>query len=74
MTDPRTRTCDVSGFLAFDSPKVNAFPGLPDIFNFREDLHHYHTPLRKSAIFQMGAALADTLGIAFVPFCDYNGS
>ena len=70
MSDQDTRECQISGFLAFDSPHTDAFGGLPDIFDYRDNLATYHTLLRKSAIFNTGAILADTLSIAFRPFCD----
>lgn len=73
MRDTNTLTCEISGFLAFDSPIKNAFSGLPDIFDFREKPAQYYKQLRKSAIFQVGAAISDTLGIAFVPYCDIIG-
>lgn len=63
----------VFGFLCFDSPKKDAFIGLPDIFDFREteDWNKYHHLLNTKAPFHLGAILADTLSIFLRPF--YEG-
>jgi len=49
------------GFLAFDSPRVGAFAGLPDIFEYRDRLTEYQDLLENSSVFHLGAILADTL-------------
>ena len=60
----------IFGFLCFDSPEQNAFPGLPDIFRYRDphDLQSYHRALSKQAAFHMGAIMADTLSVFLRPF------
>lgn len=52
----------IIGFLAFDSPKKNAFPGLPDIMATSDDPAAFRQKLEKHAIFHLGAIIADTLG------------
>jgi hypothetical protein len=61
------------GFLAFDSPKKGAFWGLPDIFEFRLPEDHskwaeYHDRLSQSAVFHVGAILADTISMGLRPY------
>ncbi|HTQ39686.1 MAG TPA: hypothetical protein VMJ32_11705 [Pirellulales bacterium] len=50
------------GFLAFDSHKTNAFPEIPDIFNYVERPAEYLDALHKTPAFHLGALFADTLG------------
>jgi hypothetical protein len=57
----------IIGFLAFDSPKKSAFPSLPDIFEYRETPERqsdYKTLLKVSAVFQLGAVMADILTLS----------
>jgi len=57
---------NVIGFLAFDSPKTDAFFNVPDIFDYRdhsEKRSEYTNLLGKSTAFQIGAVIADTLGV-----------
>jgi hypothetical protein len=49
------------GFLAFDSPKRDAFLGIPDIFAHREDFATYQDKIEDSTAFHLGAICADTL-------------
>ncbi|MEW8089088.1 MAG: hypothetical protein AB2784_05620 [Candidatus Thiodiazotropha endolucinida] len=63
------------GFLAFDSPKKDAFRNIPDIFEYRnsgELRSEYHDELNKSAIFHTGAAIADTLSMVMRPFYEQH--
>lgn len=53
---------DYIGFLAFDSPKVGAFRGLPDIFDYRDRPTEYRDSLEASTAFHIGAMFADILG------------
>jgi hypothetical protein len=50
------------GFLAFDSPLVDAFPGVPSIFDYSASTPIYREELLKSPAFHIGALFADTLG------------
>ncbi len=50
------------GFIAFDSPTQGVFRGLPDIFNYQSNIAEYQERLQQSAIFHLGAILADSLG------------
>jgi hypothetical protein len=50
------------GFLAFDSPQINAFAGLPNIFKYRERPGDYSVGLHSSPIFHLGAIFSDALG------------
>ena len=70
MTDPTKRERVVSGFLAFDSLKCNAFGSLPDVFSFRENPSDYHGQIAKHTPYHLGAILADTLGVFFKPWTD----
>lgn len=58
---------EVVGFLVFDSRRENAFPGLPDVFEHRENLDAYHRRLAETATFQLGATIADTLAMFLRP-------
>ena len=55
------------GFLAFDSPKENAFPRMPDVFRHRDNLTEYHNAATGTPIYQLGAVIADCLGMFFHP-------
>ena len=55
------------GFLAFDSPKNNAFLGLPNIFEHRDDPTGYRGKLEKKMAFNLGALMADILGTCLYP-------
>jgi hypothetical protein len=60
----------IIGFLAFDSPEKNTFPGLPDIFMHREtgkDVSDYNSKLQTSTIFHLGAIMADMLSMFLRP-------
>jgi len=67
MTDINSRYCKITGFLAFDSTKKDAFGPLPDAFKYRESIDEYHNLLRERAQFHIGAALADALGVFLEP-------
>jgi hypothetical protein len=60
---------DTFGFLALDSKKVDAFTGMPEIFEHVNDRDVYHDMARKSAMFQTGAIIADTLSMFLRPIC-----
>lgn len=70
MKDPRTRYCEISGFLAFDSLVKNAFGKLPNIFDYKEDPNKYHSDMSTKTLFHAGALLADTLSVFFEPECE----
>jgi hypothetical protein len=55
---------DTVGFLVFDGVKAGAFPGLPDIFEYRTDWGVYHDRLLSNTIFHFGAATAACLMMA----------
>jgi hypothetical protein len=55
------------GFLVFDSPKINAFAGIPNIFKFTHNPDEYAVLLDKSAAFHLGAVFADMLGSILGP-------
>lgn len=55
------------GFLAFDSMKVGAFRGLPDIFQYRDDPTAYRQLLEATTPFHIGSIMADTLGACLRP-------
>jgi hypothetical protein len=61
------------GFLCFDSPRANAFHGMPDIFKFRDRFHAYHDQLQGSATFHLGAIFADTLSMFIRPAYNRTG-
>lgn len=61
------------GFLAFDSLKENAFPGVPEAFAHRDRWMDYHRLLAKNAAFQLGAAIADILAMFLRPAYLANG-
>lgn len=65
--EPHTNRFKTIGFMAFYSPKTNIFIGMPNIFDFRDDWSEYHNSLKKNAIFQFGACLADTLSTFLRP-------
>jgi LmbE family N-acetylglucosaminyl deacetylase len=69
-TNPRGVTFfDTFGFLAWDSPKVDAFQGTPEIFEHIHNRDVYHDKARKCAMYQTGAAIADTLSMLLRPIC-----
>ena len=55
------------GFLAFDSLRKDAFPGVPDVFAYRDRWTEYHALLAKSTAFQLGAIIADILAMFLRP-------
>lgn len=55
---------DRLGFLAFDSPEVGMFRGVPDIFDHRDRLPAYWDKMNESSAFHLGAVFADLLGTA----------
>lgn len=62
-----TQKCDGSkmayiGFLAFDSHRIGAFSGMPNIFDHIDRPAEYIGLLQASPIFHLGALFADTLG------------
>ena len=60
----------VMGFLAFDSPKVGGFRGLPSVFDYTspDKQADYHDALRMTAPFQLGAIFAHTLSSFLRPY------
>lgn len=65
------------GFLAFDSPKRNAFPGLPDAFDARlgaAERAAYHRRLAESSAFHLGSIIADTLAVFLRPGFERNSN
>lgn len=58
---------DTFGFLAFDSKKADAFTGMPEIFEHISEKDVYQDEARKCAMFQAGAAIADTLSMFLRP-------
>ena len=70
-SNPKTGEVDTYGFIAFDSAHAGAFPGLPDIFGYRdsgEGRTEYLDLLTKLYYFHFGAFIADTLGAVIRPF------
>jgi hypothetical protein len=61
VRNPDRNDFDIIGFLAFDSPKTNAFIGLPEIFEFRDKPNEYKNKLDAEAAFHLGALFADSL-------------
>lgn len=61
-----TELCNF-GYLAFDSPRVNAFRGMPDVFVHHDNPSHYSDLLFESSVFHLGAIMADSLGIMLGP-------
>lgn len=60
------RQFTIMGFLAFDSPRQDAFSALPDIFDYRsksDKKADYVSLLHANAAFQLGATMADTLSM-----------
>lgn len=58
---------DYIGFLAFDSPRRNAFRGLPNIFEYRSAPAEYDDLLEASCAFHLGGIIADVLGTFLRP-------
>jgi len=50
---------DTIGYLAFDSPRANAFKDLPEIFDFTDRTEEYKSALNSTAAFHLGASYAD---------------
>jgi hypothetical protein len=50
------------GFIAFDSPNVGAFRGMPSIFDYENKPAQYREKLEDSAVFHVGSIIADALG------------
>jgi hypothetical protein len=69
MVNLNSRSCEITGFLAFDSLMKNAFGNLPDAFQYLENDVEYHTLLWKNTQFHLGAILADTLSVFLKPMC-----
>jgi hypothetical protein len=61
VRNPDTGDFDNIGFLAFDSPKSNAFAGMPEVFSYRDNPAEYQNRLDQSAAFHLGAIFADSL-------------
>jgi len=55
------------GFLAFDSPILDAFGAVPNIFDYRQNPADYKQALRRSAAFNLAGLIADTLGMFLGP-------
>jgi len=51
------------GFLAFDSPKKNAFKGMPSTLDNRTTPDEFRNYIWSATVFHLGAAMADILGI-----------
>lgn len=60
----------IFGFLCFDSPKVNVFIGMPDIFDSidNDGWHQYHMRLKEKAPHHASAIMADTLSMFMRPY------
>lgn len=60
----------IFGFLCFDSPKANAFLGMPNIFDFLENdgWVQYHKKLKENAPHHTSAIMADTLSMFLRPY------
>ena len=52
------------GFLQFDSPRAKAFRGMPNAFNYRDNVAKYVDLLHAKTGFYIGAIIADTIGMA----------
>jgi hypothetical protein len=57
----------VVGFLVFDSPRTDAFSGVPNIFKFRDHPDLYASKMERSAAFHLGGVFADLLGSIIGP-------
>lgn len=61
------------GFLAFDSLNKDAFRGMPDVFDYRNDPTkrvEYRNLLKKKSVFHLGSTIADTLSMFLRPVYD----
>ena len=56
---PEDDTPTTEGFLTFDRPTCEGFPGLPDVFAL--DAHQYNVKVEESPLWQVGAHMADVL-------------
>lgn len=64
---PSDETYSFIGFLTFDYNHVNGFPGIPCIFEYENKRDEYEVLCRKSAVWNLGASLADTLSLCILP-------
>lgn len=60
------------GFLAFDSPRNGVFLGVPEIYDYKDEPPRFRARLEKSAVFNLGAIIADALSMFMRPY--YEGS
>lgn len=60
---------DTFAFLALDSKKEGAFKGMPEIFEHVRERDVFHDKARNCAMFQAGAAIADSLSMFLRPIC-----
>ncbi len=60
----------IIGFLAFDSPRADAFGALPDIFDHCDEPWRYNDVMSFHATFHLGAIMADCIAIGMRPFYD----
>lgn len=70
-----TQKGTVFGFLGFDSPRVDAFLGAPNIFDHLENdgWGTYHERLNRASVFHLGAILADSLSVFMRPYYQAAG-
>jgi len=61
---PDNQTRHTYGFLAFDSPKKNAFKGMPSTLDNRTTPDEFRNYIWSATVFHLGAAMADILGMA----------
>ena len=67
--DYRTTEKRLYGFLAFDSPKRDAFKNVPNVFDYcNGEISQYNQLLRESTAFHLGAIIADNLAGMIKPF------
>lgn len=70
VQDSTHETFDDIGFLAFDSPDLNAFADMPDIYDYIERPQDYNAILNDTAAFHLGASYADAFATVMHGF--YN--
>lgn len=60
---PTQKNFEIIGFLTFDSPYVNAFTGMPNIFNYlnKNERDKYEEKLKFRSLFHYTASMADIL-------------
>jgi len=61
--DPVRNQYRTIGFLCFDSPNANAFPKMPDAFEYRGRPDRYRQKLAAQPAFHLGAIMADSLSM-----------